>query len=373
MVFFILKIAGISVILLLALLIFLLILLLFVPFRYRLDAKLPEPAAGEDNGWKEAEGKAAVRFLFVVLMGVFEYKDGKAQGAVKLFGIPVWRWKEDGGKEKGEESAGGAEDSLEKSGENEKRKGNRRKKEKGNRDKKAAYGTKENLQSSEKRKGVGTEKEEKDVSSDSDGIATKLITTKINRNNENDTIEKTDDRSDINDEDDININSKNNERMADIVSFFRNLPSRLSKMLKMLRKTAEDIGSMKKRLHTLLEKFNSTRTNEHVRSGIAKVWNGLKYLLLKIKPRKIKGFVHFGFDDPSTTGQLLGVLGIFYAFGGDTFRIEPDFERQIFYGELMLKGKIQLFALIKTAWKLFRDREVKYAYKRITRLILKEE
>ncbi len=103
--------------------------------------------------------------------------------------------------------------------------------------------------------------------------------------------------------------------------------------------------------------------DEHIRGGIKKLWAELKSLLLKLKPRCRKGRVHFGFEDPSLTGKILGILGIFYGFYGDTVRIEPDFERHVLEGELELSGKIRLFLLFRTGFLLYREKEIRYIFK----------
>ena len=65
------------------------------------------------------------------------------------------------------------------------------------------------------------------------------------------------------------------------------------------------------------------------------LWNGVKHIL----PQKIEGHVKFGMDDPCTTGQILGGLGIVYGIYGEYLTIEPEFNDSIFEAEVMLKGR----------------------------------
>lgn len=46
-----------------------------------------------------------------------------------------------------------------------------------------------------------------------------------------------------------------------------------------------------------------------------------------LKPKKLRVKLHFGFEDPYHTGQVLALCGMFYAFIGENMDLEPDFEK----------------------------------------------
>ena len=69
-------------------------------------------------------------------------------------------------------------------------------------------------------------------------------------------------------------------------------------------------------------------------------------LLKKIAPRTVKGFVHFGFDDPATTGKILMYLAMVYPILPRKLTIDPGFEDTDIYGNIRIKG---LFSLITPA------------------------
>lgn len=89
----------------------------------------------------------------------------------------------------------------------------------------------------------------------------------------------------------------------------------------------------------------------------------IKYIIFKllkhIFPQKLKACIHFGFEDPATTGQVLGVASIFYGIYGDNLELQPDFERQALDGRYALKGRIRVFTLVLTAWKLYRNKWIR--------------
>ncbi len=82
-------------------------------------------------------------------------------------------------------------------------------------------------------------------------------------------------------------------------------------------------------------------------------------LLKHVFPQKLKAYVHFGFEDPATTGQVLGVAAIFYGIYGDNLELQPDFDKQALDGRYALKGRIRVFTLILTAWKLYRNKWIR--------------
>ena len=74
----------------------------------------------------------------------------------------------------------------------------------------------------------------------------------------------------------------------------------------------------------------------------------LRQMFLAINPKKFNGDILFGFDDPSTTGMVLGAgyvcLSIFKLNG--KIKLNTDFEKQILNLKINAKGKILLFSLL---------------------------
>ncbi len=68
----------------------------------------------------------------------------------------------------------------------------------------------------------------------------------------------------------------------------------------------------------------------------------LKGLFRHIAPRKIKGNIKFGFDEPYKTGQIIGYLSMMPFVYQKDLIWEPDFYNKVMEGELFLKGRIRL-------------------------------
>ena len=50
-----------------------------------------------------------------------------------------------------------------------------------------------------------------------------------------------------------------------------------------------------------------------------------------------------------------------------TVKVNPDFEQAVLEGELSVKGRLRAAAFVRTAWRLFRDKNVRYVYRRLNR------
>lgn len=90
--------------------------------------------------------------------------------------------------------------------------------------------------------------------------------------------------------------------------------------------------------------------------------NVMKDILSIVKhylPRKCKGYLKYGLEDPYQTGQILAVLSIIYPFYGKEFDIYPDFEESILEGDLLIKGRIRAIHFLRLLKYLFFDKTVK--------------
>lgn len=87
-------------------------------------------------------------------------------------------------------------------------------------------------------------------------------------------------------------------------------------------------------------------------------------LLKHILPKKIKGNVTYGFEDPCQTGQSLAVISVFYPLYYKQVNICPDFTQNILIGDVDLKGRIYVCFLVKTAIKVYFDKNVQSLIKK---------
>ena len=76
-------------------------------------------------------------------------------------------------------------------------------------------------------------------------------------------------------------------------------------------------------------------------------------VLWHIRPRKLKGSLELGLDDPATTGYIFAALSQFYDAYYENFELTPEFEEKTIKGELELKGHIVLGYIVMKALRLY--------------------
>ena len=84
-------------------------------------------------------------------------------------------------------------------------------------------------------------------------------------------------------------------------------------------------------------------TEEENKKTLLRMLEKTKNLLVHILPKRIVGFFKFGFDDPSTTGQVLEAVAIFYPLYRDDFKIVPMFYDEIIEVDISFKGRLRVF------------------------------
>jgi len=137
-----------------------------------------------------------------------------------------------------------------------------------------------------------------------------------------------------------------------ITAIGKGLFSLAMKLLHMPEKASETIET--------LTDFWNLEENVKARESI---WKELKFLWKHSRPRKADLTLHFGFEDPSWTGQCIGVLSILDVWYPGKISLKPEFEQEIFEGTLYIKGHMMLAVPLLSAFRLWRDENVKKMYR----------
>lgn len=137
--------------------------------------------------------------------------------------------------------------------------------------------------------------------------------------------------------------------------FFKKFLELLKNLRYTITQICDKIKKIVKNIKYYLEVISSPEFKKAFRlcSGQAGV------LLRHICPQKIKGNLRIGTGDPASTGQVLAVYGMLYPLLENQIVITPDFEQQIAEGELFIKGRITLFRLIKSAWIIYFNKDLR--------------
>lgn len=88
-------------------------------------------------------------------------------------------------------------------------------------------------------------------------------------------------------------------------------------------------------------------------------------LLRRLAPKVLAADIHYGFEDPCLTGQVLAVLGALYPLIGEHAEITPDFQEKVLEGSLKIRGRIYVVHLAILAVNMLLCREVRQTIKDI--------
>ena len=307
----ILKILGIILLVLLGLLLVIVLSVLFVPVRYRLEGEKSSP------GWSEANGKVRVSWLLHLIHLRIQYREKELDWECYLFGVPlkkagaaVREWKKKRRKKKIQEQKERRKKAVQQKNKPEKRTAAKKK------------GQEKPLQIEEKTEIKTAERKQQEKEKVSDKL------------------------------------SRFWNRCKKIVGSILGFPGKLKKKLTNIRLTFRGFCDKIKRWRTLWNE-ESTQAALHFLTE-----KGRK-LIRHVLPRKIRGSITFGCEDPALTGQILGAVAIAYPLYGKGVAVYPRFEEKILEGQLQMKGRIVAACLLWQAWKIYRNPDVRKTLKKI--------
>lgn len=122
------------------------------------------------------------------------------------------------------------------------------------------------------------------------------------------------------------------------------------------KKRSRLCGRLKKRTGWIKDAKEFWHSENTVRM-VCILKDNVLHLWRKLKPKVLRGNIIFGTGDPCTTGQILGVAAVFYAFYGKGIQIIPDFEEARLEGNLFIRGRISLITMIIILFRIFFCRE----------------
>ena len=150
-------------------------------------------------------------------------------------------------------------------------------------------------------------------------------------------------------------------KLAAIPAKLKGILKKLQDIPALLRRTAFTIRRICDKIDWWRALTEDPRTQAGIRLAKEKLW----LLLRHVFPTKITGSVTFGSEDPSVTGAALAVLGMTMPFHKNRIEICPVFEnRNLFYGNADLKGRIYGIVFIRTAIELYFNKNIKYIISR---------
>ena len=144
-----------------------------------------------------------------------------------------------------------------------------------------------------------------------------------------------------------------------LFSFVRAVFRGIAKVFYNIRYTIGKICDKIKNIHDNIGYYHDVITGDEGREAISLIKRELGRLLLHIAPQKFKLDVSFGFDDPATTGQVMAILSMLYPIWSYDISLHPDFENKVMSGHIYMRGRIRVFTLIRIAWRVYFNKNLK--------------
>ena len=133
-------------------------------------------------------------------------------------------------------------------------------------------------------------------------------------------------------------------------------PRGIRQLFLWLQNVIKIVRKIKKKVHSVQDLVDILRSDAG-KAFICIVKENVIHLWKQIHPRRMRGKVIFGTGDPCSTGEMLGVLALFYAWYGNGVQIIPDFEQKRIEGNVSFRGRIRMITLICIAWRIIKNKD----------------
>ena len=120
------------------------------------------------------------------------------------------------------------------------------------------------------------------------------------------------------------------------------LPSQIRQKVSSIGHTWKNLSKRKAHLQSTVGKYHSFWNSTCTQAAKDHILREVKYLLRHILPEKLEGSLTFGFEDPATNGQVLGILCVLEVFTGNHLEVNGNFEEKMLEGDVSIKGHIRL-------------------------------
>lgn len=161
-------------------------------------------------------------------------------------------------------------------------------------------------------------------------------------------------------------NAKKGKTLKNSQPIWKRMAGKIKKLGKKIKSIPKKIQGLSDKGRQIVERFQEIRDyflgecNKEVIKDILAV---LKKMVRHILPRKFRGRVEFGLEDPYVMGQVLALLGMLMPLYQDKLEVYPDFEEEKLKGDFSCKGRIIPGYLLFYVLKLLLNKEVRRVIK----------
>ncbi|SFC35868.1 DUF2953 domain-containing protein [Butyrivibrio sp. YAB3001] len=364
----VLKVIGITLLVLLGVILISLLLILFVPVRYRLDGLVPE--TDPDNGFDMNKFMFSARFswLLHIVSGGIELPKNK-EFYVKVFGFKLFSTN----KVKNDKKKDNA-DSVAKTSDNE------------NRDQKEEKGNEKEIDSDNNSEVVSEEEnaiiddtslkdaitnnfDEKDMIIEDSAKEGNDAEEAITYDNDTEDVKennRSENRDSCNNETDEQSQEANDKAAIEI---FYDIVNKIKRIIETPQNVLSKIRYTISRVCDKIGMIKTTLDNEIFKRAYDVVKDKFIRMMKMILPDKVDIDLKLGMGDPADTANIISVYGMMYPVLYDKVRLSPDFDRKVVYADAHLKGHITMFTVLYCAGVCYFNKDVKKVIKRFKKIM----
>ena len=137
----------------------------------------------------------------------------------------------------------------------------------------------------------------------------------------------------------------------------KSLSDRIDEMIDKITSGYDHMEEKISRIRDRINAFEKAVNDPGNRNAFELIKKETLRLLKKIAPQKITGFVHFGFEDPATTGKVLMYLALIYPSLPRKLKVDPGWDDTDLYGSLDMKGHLALITVLASLVRLVCNRD----------------
>lgn len=164
-------------------------------------------------------------------------------------------------------------------------------------------------------------------------------------------------------------NLKSIKKMSKHYSVVKRVRDKINRMCHQIkekwRRFVRSLKKMKQKKQQLIKIYHSKRFERF----LIDVKKYIKVAFEILKPKRIDGYIKFGFEDPSQTGEILGLLAMLYPVYKKTLIVEPVFTTAILKASLKGKGKIRLISVFLLGIKVILNKNLIKVTKRVQTIL----
>ncbi|WP_333652732.1 DUF2953 domain-containing protein [Lacrimispora sp.] len=148
------------------------------------------------------------------------------------------------------------------------------------------------------------------------------------------------------------------------ISWFSKLKEKIRKQLLKLKFFFHRICDTLKAVKDKKETLQAWVSNKENQKTVKLLLRQLKKLIRHILPRRGKGNVTFGFDDPYVTGQVLTYASVVYPFCHKHLNLYPVFDQVVFKADGNFRGRVRIGTILAIGGRMLLDKNFRVQLKK---------